>query len=353
MLHFKEFVFAKPMRPVDTVWVHCSASDNPDHDNVATMDAWHKERGWFGCGYHFFIRKDGTIELGRSLEKTPAAQGGHNRGAIAICLHGLAPENFTPAQIEALRDLCRQIDDAYRGEMTFHGHCEVAAKECPVIDYKAVLELDDKGNLGGNVAAAGSQMIDLGDLSALEEPEALGLRSVTLRLGSQGRFVRQLQTDLKELGYHCGAIDGHFGPMTRDAVIAFQAENYLVEDGIAGQATFEALADPDTAPRVVSQERKSANVVTLAANGSRIAQGSVAQTALGGTLTATGAVAALEETTGLMTQVTRNFDALKAALSGLGPVFEIALVVIGVLVILQALKISRARIEDHQTGRTI
>lgn len=94
------YIFKKPARPVSRVFVHCSASDNPAHDSAAVIDAWHKKRGWSGISYHFFIRKDGALEMGRSVEKTPAAQGGHNTATIAICLHGLEVDKFTEAQFE-------------------------------------------------------------------------------------------------------------------------------------------------------------------------------------------------------------------------------------------------------------
>lgn len=136
--------FQKPARPVHVTFLHCSASDHPQHDDVSVMRRWHKERGWSDVGYHYFIKKDGTIQPGRSLERTPSAQRGFNTGSIAICLHGLAERNFTAAQFEGLRCLCRQIDQAY-GRMRFRGHREVAAKACPVFDYRTVLNLDADG----------------------------------------------------------------------------------------------------------------------------------------------------------------------------------------------------------------
>ena len=141
-------MFRKPRRRVDRVFIHCSASDHAHHDDVSVMDRWHKERGWSEVGYHFFIKKDGQLQEGRSLEKTPAAQGGHNRATIAICLHGLDKDKFTENQFDTLKDLCRKIDSEYGGQVTFHGHTEVSAKTCPVFDYKKVLKLDRHGNLG-------------------------------------------------------------------------------------------------------------------------------------------------------------------------------------------------------------
>lgn len=140
-------IFTPPKtRNIERVFIHCSASDNPKHDNIATIAKWHAERGFHGVGYHYFIRKDGRIETGRSLERHPAAQEGHNRNTVAICLHGLEKENFTAQQFAALIDLVHQILDAYP-QATIHGHCEVSKKTCPVFDYREVLGLDGKGRV--------------------------------------------------------------------------------------------------------------------------------------------------------------------------------------------------------------
>lgn len=129
------------MREVDRVFLHCSASDNPAHDSVAVIDRWHRERGFDEIGYHYFIKGDGTIEECRNLEKTPASQKGHNKGTISICVHGLT--KFTQAQLDAVRRLCLGINAEYK--VTFHGHCEVSAKSCPVFDYRKLLNLDETG----------------------------------------------------------------------------------------------------------------------------------------------------------------------------------------------------------------
>ena len=101
--------FTKPARHVDRVFLHCSASDNPDHDDIAAIHSWHvDDRGWSDVGYHYFIRSDGALQEGRPLERTPAAQAGHNAGTVAICLHGLAAENFTDDQLRTLTALARE-----------------------------------------------------------------------------------------------------------------------------------------------------------------------------------------------------------------------------------------------------
>jgi hypothetical protein len=61
-----------------------------------------------------------------------------------------------------------------------------------------------------------------------------------LRLGSKGAEVRELQTLLVRAG-HAVAVDGDYGPATRDAVKMFQVGHGLAADGVAGPATRAAL----------------------------------------------------------------------------------------------------------------
>ncbi len=62
-----------------------------------------------------------------------------------------------------------------------------------------------------------------------------------LREGSRGNDVTYLQQRLTAKGYGVGAVDGKFGSRTLEAVKAFQAENGLKIDGVAGQETWKAL----------------------------------------------------------------------------------------------------------------
>ena len=59
--------------------------------------------------------------------------------------------------------------------------------------------------------------------------------------GSIGNEVIQIQTKLTELGYYTYDIDGVFGSRTKKAVMAFQRNNGLKEDGIVGTQTLAAL----------------------------------------------------------------------------------------------------------------
>ncbi len=64
---------------------------------------------------------------------------------------------------------------------------------------------------------------------------------VTLRKGSVGTAVTNLQKRLISLGYLYGTADGVYGTATARAVAAFQAANQLSRDGVAGARTLEKL----------------------------------------------------------------------------------------------------------------
>lgn len=63
----------------------------------------------------------------------------------------------------------------------------------------------------------------------------------TLRLGSTGNAVSEVQAILLLLDYFEGPVDGQFRMDTESAVQAFQADVGLSDDGIVGPATWEKL----------------------------------------------------------------------------------------------------------------
>ena len=69
-----------------------------------------------------------------------------------------------------------------------------------------------------------------------------------LHNGSQGEKVWKLQERLQALGYYTDAVDGQFGPGTREAVIAFQKKNGLDADGMAGEETQRVLYSYEAIP---------------------------------------------------------------------------------------------------------
>jgi len=69
-----------------------------------------------------------------------------------------------------------------------------------------------------------------------------------LMIGSGGEAVRAVQARLDALNYKLGEIDGEFGPLTRAAVLAFQADNHLPTTGEVDAATRAALATAKQRP---------------------------------------------------------------------------------------------------------
>lgn len=65
--------------------------------------------------------------------------------------------------------------------------------------------------------------------------------STTVRAGSTGDAVREIQELLNAAGYDCGKADGICGANTVSAITKFQQENGLEADGICGSKTWAAL----------------------------------------------------------------------------------------------------------------
>lgn len=107
------------MRKIKFIVLHCSDSDRLAHDNIATIREWHTLRGFTGpdgvsgthddVGYHFFIRRDGTIEEGRKVEDVGAHVQNHNKFSIGVCLSGRTFVDFHGIQFTAARKLVRDL----------------------------------------------------------------------------------------------------------------------------------------------------------------------------------------------------------------------------------------------------
>jgi len=111
---------------------------------VDEIREWHiKERGWKDIGYHYVIRRDGTIELGRPVTEVGAHCKGYNKNSIGICLVGglrrngrfaKADANFTFEQYRVLKTLLNDLTEAYNAEVK--GHRDLKQTDCPTFDVK-------------------------------------------------------------------------------------------------------------------------------------------------------------------------------------------------------------------------
>ena len=137
------------MRKITLIIIHCSAvrpdqqssAAQIDKSSAAQIDTWHRERGWkFGIGYHYVVRRDGSIELGRPEWMIGAHCVGHNAHSIGVCyeggldIRGEPKDTRTEAQKASLRQLLRQLRQRYPHALIVGHHDLNPQKDCPCFD---------------------------------------------------------------------------------------------------------------------------------------------------------------------------------------------------------------------------
>lgn len=113
--------------PQKIVLHHAEASNCTVYD----IHQWHLGNGWAGIGYHYFIRKDGTIYRGRKEGWRGAHCPPANYNSIGICFEGnYMTETMPQAQLQAGLELIADIKNRY-GFNAIYGHKELFSTECP------------------------------------------------------------------------------------------------------------------------------------------------------------------------------------------------------------------------------
>lgn len=119
-----------------------------------------------------------------------------------------------------------------------------AKTEAAVRSYQASRKLEVDGTVGLQTWTA-----LLNDFPALEEKQPSPFKieaqppldRPTVKRGSKGPVVEELQRRLADEGFDPGPIDGSMGSGTKAALIAFQKANGLKGDGVCGPKTWRAL----------------------------------------------------------------------------------------------------------------
>ena len=122
-------------RVTDQIVIHHTGNAVDDDLSAAEIDASHKGQGWTCIGYHYVIRKDGTVELGRPHWTVGAHAYGENPHTIGIHVCG----NFeaakpTDEQIESLAMLLANLCTDYGLPIDrdhIIGHRELMPTACP------------------------------------------------------------------------------------------------------------------------------------------------------------------------------------------------------------------------------
>ena len=141
------------MRTITLLVIHCSAVKPDQTSSAAQIDTWHrKDRHYkFGIGYHYVIRRDGTIEPGRPEWMIGAHCLNHNAHSIGICyeggldIRGQPDDTRTAAQKATMRQLLEDLHKRYPRALIV-GHRDLSHdRDCPCFDaVKAYADLQPK-----------------------------------------------------------------------------------------------------------------------------------------------------------------------------------------------------------------
>lgn len=130
--------------------LHCSATRRDRDYTVEQLMRDHKARGFRTIGYHFYIRKDGTVTQHRRLLEVGAHCRPFNRCSIGICYEGGLDEEGKPTdtrterQTEQLKRLFQKLQKLFP-KAEIRGHRDMPGcvpKACPCLDAHEVFKCE-------------------------------------------------------------------------------------------------------------------------------------------------------------------------------------------------------------------
>ena len=128
------------MRTITLIVIHCSAVRPDQNSSAAQIDTWHRQRGFhLGIGYHYVVRRNGQIELGRPEFLIGAHCVNHNAHSIGVCyeggydIRGQPADTRTEAQKQTMRRLLEELHERYPRAVIVGHHDLNPHKDCPCI----------------------------------------------------------------------------------------------------------------------------------------------------------------------------------------------------------------------------
>ena len=128
-----------PADSVSYIIIHCTATRETQDYTPEQLKHDHLARGFIDVGYHFYIRKDGTVTQHRRLNEVGAHCRPFNRCSIGICYEGgldtkgKTKDTRTIAQRGSLVKLLIELKQKFP-KAAIRGHNEMPGatiKECP------------------------------------------------------------------------------------------------------------------------------------------------------------------------------------------------------------------------------
>lgn len=240
--------------------VHSTASNNPDlrryvqPDPDGTIGKNDYGNHWNQASadkcMHGFLGKllDGSVAFAQTLpwDYRCWGCGGGDSGSyndshiqFEVCEDGLDDPDYYRAAFDAAAELCAMLCRQY-GIRTVNivSHKEAAAA---LYASKHVDPEHWMDKFGDSMDAFRARVAALIGEDTTVRPTWDEMRRDTLRKGAKSAHVAELQGILMSLGYDVGksGADGVYGSATQKAVKAFQADNELTPDGVAGPATWQ------------------------------------------------------------------------------------------------------------------
>lgn len=147
------FTFSTNMVPFKKNAIHLiilhHRCGNGDIDSIHQQ---HRRQGWAGCGYHFYIRKDGKVYAGRSTAYVGAHCNGNNSKSLGVCLEGdFRKEKPTEEQIKSMNELVADLKKKFPTIQRVLNHKDLYATSCPVVDLKSMVHVKGVINKSGKV----------------------------------------------------------------------------------------------------------------------------------------------------------------------------------------------------------
>ncbi len=204
--------------------------------SVEQIHDYHKRvRGWSGIGYHFYVRKDGSVWQGRPIDAVGAHTLGYNSDSVAVCFEGnFETEQMNGNQASAGAELVAYIRDKYPSVTKVKGHGELKNTACPGKNFpydKILAPKMSENKIKSFQLAAIADGFKLQNYGADgvwgKETEAVAKKAVCKRRLSY-KYKQLTRIVQKTVGV---TVDGKYGAKTKSAVIAYQLANKLVPDG--------------------------------------------------------------------------------------------------------------------------
>ena len=188
--------------------VKCTAQD---------VHSWHRANGWTGIGYHFFVRKDGTIYCGRPINVVGAHVQGMNSCSVGICAEGdyhTKEKTMPQAQKKSIIELCQYLKKNYYPNAKIVGHREIGDSNCPGRYYP----LDEIKNMKYTEVLTMEQYNELKSLIEKQAAEIADLKNINKQLVNvvQTTMVYDFNDDnmppwarpAVQAAMDCGAVQG-------------------------------------------------------------------------------------------------------------------------------------------------